>query len=128
MLDFFDSIKDKYPQMNLTLKEIYFNKENALLMEEFCRRCNTTLEGVPTVFIGGKAYVGFSYALAAQIESKIKSCIETGECNDAAGSNDCEHHSTESSPLNPDENYSAIGWIFIIAVSTISIYYLIIKK
>lgn len=129
MIDFFEKIKDKYPQINLTLKEIYFDKKNALLMNTFCKKCNTTMEGIPTVFIDRKVYVGFSYALAIDIENKIKSCITTGKCIDIGSyNNSCEHHSAESSPLDFKKNYSLFGQIFLILIIVISIYYFIIKK
>ncbi|MCK5039912.1 MAG: hypothetical protein KAR87_03015 [Candidatus Aenigmarchaeota archaeon] len=127
MLTFFDSIKDKYPQMNVTKKEIYFDKDNAKLLEEFCRKCNTTLEGVPTVFIDGKSYVGFSNVLAQIIETKIKDCIEYGGCSDL-GNDSCEQHSTDSSPLTHEKDYSTIGWLFIGVVVLILLYYLLFNK
>ncbi|MBW2994836.1 hypothetical protein KY312_00640 [Candidatus Woesearchaeota archaeon] len=80
---FLDSIKDKYPELNIIKKEIYFNSTNRDLFYQLSEKYGVEVEGVPTVFVHDKVIVGFSDALGKQIEEAIKECIDycanTGE-------------------------------------------------
>jgi len=81
MIKFLDSIKGNYPNLNLQLKEVYGNQDNRELFQKFCEECNSTISGVPTTFIDGKMYVGFSNSIAEQIEAEIKRC-SVEKCKD----------------------------------------------
>ena len=129
--EFFDKIEDDYPQMNLVKKEIYFDKENALLMQDFCKKINTQVEGVPTVFIDEKMYVGYSLALTVEIEQKIKNCIKTGSCCNLGESiinQSCNQTDINPNPPNWEKDYSNIGYIFIGGIIMILLYYLMSNK
>lgn len=131
ILEFFDKIEEKYPEMNLIKKEIYFNKENALLMQDFCNQINTQLEGVPTVFIDNKAYVGYSLALAVEIEQKIKSCIKTKDCcnlEEDISNNKKNQTDIDTNSPNWGKDYSNIGYIFISIIFVLILYSLIKKQ
>jgi cytochrome c biogenesis protein CcdA/glutaredoxin len=77
---FLDSIKDKYPELNIVKKEIYFNSENRKLFYEMAQQYNTEVQGVPTVFIHDKVFVGFSDAIGREMEQQISLCVEN--CRD----------------------------------------------
>ena len=79
MISFLESIKDEYPTLNVNIKEVYHNDYNRDLLMNFCTACNEKVQGVPTVFIDKKMFVGYNTNIAAQLEANIKRC-EVEEC------------------------------------------------
>jgi len=73
---FLDSIKDKYPELNILEKEVYFDNNNRDLFYAMAEQFGTEVQGVPTVFIDEKVFVGFSDAIGREIEQEIKRCID----------------------------------------------------
>jgi cytochrome c biogenesis protein CcdA/glutaredoxin len=78
---FLDEIAPKYPELEIVEKEIYADQENRDLFYQLADEYNVKVEGVPTVFIHDKVIVGFSDAIANQIEEAIKECIEFCNAN-----------------------------------------------
>ncbi len=76
---FMDYLEDKYSELNVENHEVYFNDTERSLFEKVSREYNTTIQGVPTVFINDKVIVGFNSDLGKQIENEIKYCLEN-EC------------------------------------------------
>lgn len=72
---FFNTIKSKYPQLNLTEYEIYYNRENNSLLQKVGDSLHVESGGVPFLVIGDTSYIGFSEGLTqTEIENKIIEC------------------------------------------------------
>ncbi len=75
---FLEQMEEKYPQLNVTEYETYFDNKSRELFQEMADVYGNGIQGVPTVFIDEKVIVGFSNAIAISIEQEIKRCIEQG--------------------------------------------------
>lgn len=70
---FFESIRDKYPTLEINSFEIYRNKENVSLMKEVSNKLNANANGVPFLVIGDKFLVGYAEGITnVEIENQIK--------------------------------------------------------
>lgn len=79
---FFNSIKDKYPQLNLTEYEIYYHNENNSLLQKVGKSLHVQSNGVPFLVIGNHSIVGFSEGVTpTEIEKLILECSKTA-CGD----------------------------------------------
>ena len=68
---FLDSIDDKYPNLEIVKYEVWYNKENADLLNEVEEKLHITRRGVPTTVIGKDVMVGFNSANGSRIERAI---------------------------------------------------------
>jgi len=76
-IEFFDSIKNKYPDLNLITYEVYFNRENALLLQEVATFLKAEGGAIPFLIIGDKTFIGFDeLSTPVQIEKRINECLE----------------------------------------------------
>ena len=75
LLSFLDKVKANYPTLKIYEHEVYQNDENRKLFEELTAKFNTTVEGVPTVFIDDKGIVGFSQEISDSLENEINRCL-----------------------------------------------------
>ena len=73
---FLDEIAEKYPQLNIQKHEIYHDNENRELFQKMAEQYNTTIGGVPTVFINNSVIVGFSNTIATDIENMLSKNVE----------------------------------------------------
>ena len=78
MRDYLAEARLQHPQMRLDEREIYFDADNVALFEKLTTAYDTTIRGVPTLFIGNEVIVGFDDAMKPDIESKIAACIANG--------------------------------------------------
>lgn len=70
---FFESIKDKYPTLEISSFEIYRNRENISLMKEVSNKLNANASGVPFLIIGDKFLIGYAEGVTnVEIENQIK--------------------------------------------------------
>ena len=74
---FMDNLEQDY-DVDVIRLEIYYNRVNQQLFREVADIYETSVGGVPTTFIGERAWVGFSDRAAAQIEAYIAGCLEEG--------------------------------------------------
>ncbi|OYT43192.1 MAG: hypothetical protein B6U88_01705 [Candidatus Aenigmarchaeota archaeon ex4484_56] len=75
MEPFLDSLKEKYPSLEIKKFEVYFNQSNRELFEKIAKSYNTEIQGVPTVFIDRKVFVGYNKEIGQEIKEKIEECI-----------------------------------------------------
>ncbi|MBA4320599.1 MAG: hypothetical protein C0412_19570, partial [Flavobacterium sp.] len=73
---FLDSLENKYSSLKIYEHEVYQNAEERELFEKMSQAFNTSIEGVPTVFIDNRVIVGFSNATGELIENEIKNCLK----------------------------------------------------
>ena len=92
---FLQSLKEKYPELEVHEFEVYNNQENKEQFEKISQKFNTISSGVPMTFINGKAFAGFAEGNAiiyhpsykayigysGAIENAIKECIEIEGCD-----------------------------------------------
>jgi len=57
---FLEELKLKYPNLEIHEFEVYSNQENAKLWQDTCKKYGIPAVGVPTTFVGDKAFVGFA--------------------------------------------------------------------
>jgi cytochrome c biogenesis protein CcdA/glutaredoxin len=103
---FLDDIKGDYSGLNIIEKEIYFNDNNRELFEQMANSYGKQIQGVPTIFINGKMFVGFSNSIKDSLENEIEHCIIESCMSPLEHENTLETLSieTESSPLdNPEK-------------------------
>ena len=94
---FFENLNDL--NLNIIEKEIYFDGHNRVLFEEMASSYGEKIQGVPTIFIDGKMFVGFNNKIKDSLEKEIK------RCSKETCISPLEHHTEtlsiegESSPL-----------------------------
>jgi cytochrome c biogenesis protein CcdA/glutaredoxin len=76
---FLDQIQEDYPSLEIEKYEIYFNEENRNLFQETSNNYETEIQGVPTIFINDKFFVGFNEQVGNEVEKEITFC-QTNEC------------------------------------------------
>ncbi|MCX8069588.1 MAG: thioredoxin domain-containing protein, partial [Thermodesulfovibrionales bacterium] len=75
---FLESMKTKYPDIDIVSIEVWHNKTNAIKFQEMSSKYGLKASGVPVTIIGTKAIVGFSESLKKDIEKAIIECSKTG--------------------------------------------------
>ena len=75
--EWLNSIKEDYKgKLNIYEYEVWYDKENAKLMEEVAKRFDTEANGVPFTIIGDKYYSGSSEAIESDMENTICDYLE----------------------------------------------------
>lgn len=72
---FLEEMKAKYRGLQVRDFEVWYNKENALLLEKVAKAYSLKTVGVPVTFIGDEAFVGFTVRSKSDLENAIKSCF-----------------------------------------------------
>ncbi len=67
---------EKYSQLNIIEKEVYFDDENRELFISMANSYGEEIQGVPTIFLNGKMFVGYSDSIISSLEEEIERCIE----------------------------------------------------
>jgi len=114
---FLESIKYDYPTLNIYKYEIYFSRENAVLMQKVAETLGTESGGVPFLVIGDKYFVGYGESITPiEIKDTIDKCLEA-KCPDSIASiagviveeeieniNIIEEQIEETTPIINEEN------------------------
>lgn len=79
---YFESLAEKYPEIELRTYEIYENDENRQLFFDMAANHGFEVSGVPTTLVGPYYLVGYSEELNPDIEEVVVYCIQNG-CLDA---------------------------------------------
>lgn len=75
-IEFLESIKSKYKDLNVYTYEISDSKENSNFMKTVKEQYKVTSNGVPFTVIGDSKFIGFSDLIGEQIEKKIQKYLE----------------------------------------------------
>ena len=76
--EFFSKIEKEYGKYyNLIGYEVWYNKDNATLMEEVAKKLGTEASGVPFIVIGEKYYSGFAESMEEEIKTVIKEVYDS---------------------------------------------------
>ncbi len=73
--NFLNDLQDMYPNLEVIHKEIYFNNSNRELFVKLSESYGEQIQGVPTMFINGKVFVGFTNSVAKSLEEEVKRCV-----------------------------------------------------
>jgi glutaredoxin len=80
--EFLESLRVKYPQLEIRKFEIYYDRNNAELMQKIAQTLNINISGVPFLFIGNQYFIGYTENITSvEIENKIKDCL-VNNCSD----------------------------------------------
>lgn len=81
--EFFESIKDEYPDLVIKDYEVSEHHENIDFLKKIGERLNINIKGVPFLVIGDKYFVGFEeLSSPKEIEERVKECTDK-ECPDS---------------------------------------------
>jgi len=76
--EFFKSIESEYGEMfNLVSYEVWYDEDNASLMEDVASARKEDVNGVPYIIIGDQSWQGYASSYNEEITSKIKSEYQT---------------------------------------------------
>ncbi|MBR3117450.1 MAG: hypothetical protein IKF36_06245 [Bacilli bacterium] len=67
--------------------EVWYDEDNAALMQEVAEKLDTTASGVPFIVIGEKFHSGFSSKMVDTIKDEIKTYYESQEIVDVVNGN-----------------------------------------
>lgn len=74
MLEFFDSIEEEFGQYyTMNTYEVWYNQDNADLMQDVADKLGVSATGVPFLVIGDQTWNGYASSYDAEIEAKILS-------------------------------------------------------
>lgn len=90
------------PQIRLDEREIYFDADNVALFEKLAAAYDTTISGVPTLFVGDRVFVGFAEEMEPEINASIDACIADG-CPSPL-----DRLSSATGPLTPTLTFTAV--------------------
>jgi cytochrome c biogenesis protein CcdA/glutaredoxin len=76
---FLENVEINYPNLVIHKHETYFNEGSRNLFLEMSNEYGKQIEGVPTIFLDNKVFVGFSNSIGEQIEEKLAECEERCE-------------------------------------------------
>lgn len=68
---FIARLMERHGNIELRDFEVWHNKENAKLFEQFARRSGIKQVSVPTTLVGNRLFVGFSHEIEGEIENAI---------------------------------------------------------
>ena len=74
---FLDEMKKKYPNMQIRDYEVWYNKQDAILLSRMAGAYKIKASGIPVTFIGENAFTGFSKKFTEEIEESIRRCSVT---------------------------------------------------
>jgi cytochrome c biogenesis protein CcdA/glutaredoxin len=78
MQDYLGTVKDRYPQLRVRAYEVYFDGGNARLFERMADAYGVEIAGVPTAFLGDRAFSGYAEEMQPDIERQIRQCLAQG--------------------------------------------------
>jgi thiol-disulfide isomerase/thioredoxin len=77
-----EDLAKKNPQVELRFYEVWYDDQNAALLDKMCAAYGFKATAVPTIFIGDKYWIGYSDQIAEEIAAQVDACSKTA-CRDA---------------------------------------------
>jgi thiol-disulfide isomerase/thioredoxin len=77
--EFLGYLEEKYPVLDVSYYEVYYNRTNSALLVNLSEVCGFDLKGVPMTFIGERVIEGYrdEATTGREIEEEIQRCIES---------------------------------------------------
>ncbi len=132
MKSYLEGLKVDYP--NLTVKdfEIYFNKENQDLLTRMLAAYDTSIDGVPLLFVGNEVIIGENYE---KLKNAVEKCSAEGCASPADKLEDqnlnvntninSEITNTDQQTSSGSDKNELVGWIVISLFSAAGIGFII---
>jgi cytochrome c biogenesis protein CcdA/glutaredoxin len=95
-LTYLRTLEAEHEEVELKVYEVWASSTNGPRFKEMAQAYGFTARGIPTIFIGEKAWEGFYDAIAEEIEAYLEECLEVG-CPDPMG----ESAALEMTPVAP---------------------------
>lgn len=99
--------------------EVWYNEDNAKLMNDVAKKLNTEASGVPFIVIGNKYYSGYASSMDSELKEAIKSAYENDSYKDVVKSvieKTDEKKKATNSPLIPIVIVSSIAIITVVVM------------
>jgi thiol-disulfide isomerase/thioredoxin len=75
---FLEGLADKSPLIELRFFEVWYNKTNQQYFKDMCAAFGFEPQGVPTIFIGEKHWIGYGESMNEEITNAVNTCLENG--------------------------------------------------
>lgn len=75
---FVADLAERYPHLTVRTFEISYSPQNREYFVEMARAFGVEAHGVPAIFVGERAWEGFTKDIGAQIEAQVVSCLTSG--------------------------------------------------
>ena len=69
---FLKEMQQKYPLLEVRMFEVWYSEENMSLFRQMAEQYKTSVQGVPTTFLGDKYWVGYAPSYGTEMERWIK--------------------------------------------------------
>jgi thiol-disulfide isomerase/thioredoxin len=73
---FLESLAQKDPRVVLRSYEVWYNKDNQVLLQAMAKGAGFEPKYVPTIFIGSRYWEGYTEQIAREIESVVSACLK----------------------------------------------------
>ena len=83
---FVAELAKRHPRLQVRDYEVFENEANLELLMGMARRLGEEATGVPTFFIGGEMFSGFSPETARQLEERVSQCLPAAGSGNSRGS------------------------------------------
>lgn len=108
----FNTFVKEYPQVDIYEYEIYYNRNNARLLQDVSKELGIRVDGVPFLVIGERGVVGYRDSTTPQqIRRYVDECLEQ-QCPDPLGSivgiSEEEEVSGEEEIINEEKEYVSV--------------------
>ena len=126
--EFFKSLEsdEEYSKYyDLVKYEVWYDENNAKLMNDVAKKLDTEANGVPFIVIGEKYFAGYATSMDGEIKEAIKSAYESDSYKDVVkslGKVTKEKKEEKSSPLVP------IVIVSVVAIATVLVMVFITKE
>lgn len=80
---FLEDLQKQYPTLEVQLYEVRNNQDNRELMQKMAAEHGFQANGVPTIFVGDRYWVGFNEQIGREIAELVKTCV-AGGCSNAS--------------------------------------------
>ncbi len=75
---FVAELAERYPNLTVRTFEISYSPQNRVYFVEMARAFGVEAHGVPAIFVGERAWEGFTKDIGAQIEAQVVACLTNG--------------------------------------------------
>lgn len=75
---FLSDLQKRHPEVEIRDYEVWYDRENAMLLAKVQRAFGVEPTGVPVTVVGGRMWVGFSSATGPLIEREVLRCLSEG--------------------------------------------------
>jgi len=92
---FLTELKKKHPALIIISHEIYNNPENLAVLRKMAKSLGTEPTSVPTFFLSGRMYTGFSESIAKEIETAVSTGMRSTKTGTSTGNRNIQKKTEE---------------------------------